>query len=133
MNMWNQITARFGPKADMLGFAADATPSAHEWLVAFTTDFMGHADAAHSTQALMSGLRFYTPDFMAQIAALPPIETRPYEVAGNIPRAVYTLTGPAIVDVYQKVISRSVERGQVQAAFAQFAPVLVGRYNQKIH
>src|SRR3954453_21017246 len=74
--IWDQFAARFGPKTDMLGFAPAAQPSAREWLVTFTDDFMAHADATHSTAALMSGLRFFTPEFVSEIALPLPAHER---------------------------------------------------------
>ncbi len=132
MNIWNQLTASFVPRADMLDFAQDATPSADEWLVAFTESFMRFHDAEHATRTLMSGLRFFTAEFVADIASLPSPETRQPPIGGSIPRAIYAATGPIIEDVYQKVIRRNAGRGQIQAAFAQAVPVLVGEYNHSM-
>jgi len=132
MNIWNKLTARLGPRADMLAFAPDATPSADEWLVAFTESFVRRPDSAHATNTLMSGLRFFTAEFVANIASLPSPETRRPPIGGRIPRAIYTATGPIIQDVYQKLISRNAGRGQIQAAFAQAVPVLVGEYNKSM-
>src|SRR5690242_18242962 len=67
MNPWNRFAARFAGRRDRLGCAADATPSADEWLAAFTRHFLGQPDAEHGRQGLMSGLRFYTADFVAAI------------------------------------------------------------------
>lgn len=132
MNIWKRVATSFGPKADMLAFAPDATPSADEWLVAFTESFVRRPDAAHATNSLMSGLRFFTPDFVANIASLPTPETRQPPIGGRIPRAIYAATGPIIQDVYQKLISQNAGRGQIQAAFAQAVPVLVGEYNHSM-
>jgi len=132
MDIWNRLTARFAPRADMLDFAPDATPSADDWLVAFTESFVRRPDAAHATNTLMSGLRFFTAEFVAGVASLPSPETRRPPIGGRIPRAIYTATGPIILDVYQKLISRNAGRGQIQAAFAQAVPVLVGEYNQSM-
>src|SRR5690348_13967878 len=129
MTLWNQFTARFGARPDLLGFAATATPTADEWLGAFTGRFMQHPDTADGTQALLSGLRIYTPDFMAQLAALPPVAARRPPIMGNIPQAVYTATGPIILDVYQRLLSQSADRREIQAAFTQAVPALVQRYN----
>jgi hypothetical protein len=129
MNIWNRFTARSRPQLDTLGFAAGATPSADEWLAAFTGNFMGQPNAAHSTLALMSGVRFYTPAFVAQIAALPPITARQPAITGNIPRAIYAATGPIITNVYQNLISRHADRAAIEAAFARATPALVDRYN----
>jgi hypothetical protein len=116
----------------MLDFAPEATPSADEWLVAFTDSFMKRPDAGHATNTLMSGLRFFTAEFVAAVATLPSPETRQPPIGGRIPRAVYTATGPIIQDVYQKLISQNAGRGQIQAAFAQAVPVLVGEYNHSM-
>jgi len=132
MNIWNKLTARFGPRADMLAFAPDATPSADDWLVAFTENFVRRPDAAYATNTLMSGLRFFTAEFVANIASLPSPETRKPPIGGRVPRAIYTATGPIIQDVYQKLISRNAGRGQIQAAFARAVPVLVGEYNKSM-
>ena len=132
MNIWNRLTTLFGLRADMLDFAPDATPSADDWLVAFTESFVRRPDAAHATNTLMSGLRFFTAEFVAGVASLPSPETRRPPIGGRIPRAIYTATGPIILDVYQKLISRNAGRGQIQAAFAQAVPVLVGEYNQSM-
>jgi Glycoside hydrolase family 44 len=83
MSIWNRLISRFGPRADMLDFAPDATPSADEWLVAFTESFMRRPDAAHATNTLMSGLRFYTAEFVAGVASLPSPETRQPAIGGR--------------------------------------------------
>lgn len=132
MNIWNRLTASFGPRADVLDFAQGATPSADEWLVAFTDSFMQRPDAVHATRTLMSGLRFFTAQFVANIASLPSPETRRPPIGGSIPRAIYAATGPIIEDVYEKFIRRSAGRAQIQAAFAQAVPVLVGAYNHSM-
>ena len=130
MNIWTRITAGFGARPDMLGFAAGATPTADEWLTAFTANFMGQPYADHGALALMSGLRFYTPAFVAALAALPPVEMRQPHIAGTIPRAIYTATGPIIADAYQKLIGRNAGHAEIQAAFAQATPALAAQYNQ---
>lgn len=132
MNIWKRLAARFGPQVDMLGFAPDATPSGDQWLVAFTESFVRHPDAVHATNIFMSGLRFFTAEFVAGVASLPSPETRQPPIGGRIPRAVYTATGPIIADVYQKLISQNAGRGQIKAAFAQAVPVLVGEYNHSM-
>lgn len=132
MNIWNKLAARFGPRADMLAFAPGATPSADEWLVAFTESFVRRPDSAHATNTLMSGLRFFTAEFVADVASLPSPETRRPPIGGRVPRAIYTATGPIIQDVYSKLISRNAGRGQIQAAFARAVPVLVGEYNKSM-
>jgi hypothetical protein len=133
MNIWNRLTASFGPKVDVLGFAPDAKPSTEQWLVAFTESFMRHHDAPHATNTLMSGLRFFTAEFVANIAPLAPPETRQPPVYGSVPRAIYAATGPIIEDVYQKLISQNAGSGQIRAAFAHAVPVLVGEYNHGMH
>ena len=132
MNIWNSLTTRFAPRGDKLNFATDATPSADEWLVSFTESFMGHPDAAHATNTLMSSLRYFTAEFVAGVASLPSPEARRPPIAGRIPRAVYTATATIIQDVYHKLISQNAERGQIQAAFAQAVPVLVSEYNHRV-
>jgi hypothetical protein len=132
MNIWNRLAVGLGPKEDLLHFAPDATPSADEWLVAFTESFMKRHDEAHATDTLMSGLRFFTEEFVAAVASLPSPETRQPPIGGRIPRAIYKATGPIIENVYQKLISRNAGRGQIQAAFAQAVPVLVGEYNRSM-
>ena len=132
MNIWNQLTARLSPRADMLDFAPEAKPSADEWLVAFTSSFMSRPDAGHATNTLMSGLRFFTAEFVANIASLPSPETRQPPIGGSIPRAIYTATGPIIQDVYHRLISRNAGHGQIRDAFAQGVPVLVGEYNHSM-
>jgi hypothetical protein len=132
MNIFKQLTTRFGSRADMLDFAQEATPSADEWLVAFTNSFMSRPDAAHATNTLMSGLRFFTAGFVAKIASLPSPETRQPPIGGSIPRAIYTATGPIIEDVYNKLISCNAGRGQIQAAFEQAVPALVVAYSHSM-
>jgi hypothetical protein len=132
MNIWKRLTASFGPQAEMLDNAPHAKPSADEWLVAFTENFVRHPDGAHATHTLMSGLRFFTGEFVASIASLPSPETRKPPIGGSIPRAIYAATGPIIGQVYQKLISQNAVREQIQAAFAQAVPVLVGEYNHSM-
>jgi hypothetical protein len=133
MNPWNRFAARFAGRRDLLGFAADATPSADEWLAAFTRHFLGHPDAEHGHQALMSGLRFYTADFVAAIAALPPVAVRQPPLLGNRPRAIYTAAGPIIAAVYQQLIARHAAREEISAAFTEAAPGLLGGYDGAIY
>jgi hypothetical protein len=130
MDIWNQITARFATGPDLLGFEATATPAADEWLAAFTTYFLRHPEAKHGVRALMSGLRFYTPAFVAEVTALPAVELRQPPLPGRIPNAIYTATRSIIASVYQERISRQAERQAVQAAFAQAMPGLIGQYTQ---
>jgi hypothetical protein len=133
MPTWPQVTARFGAHSDMLGFAPAATPSADEWLVAFTRHFLRHPDVAYGAQALMSGLRFYTADFVAALAALPPGESRHPAISGNRPQAIYTATGPLIAAVYEQAIRRNAGRAEVQAAFTAAAPGLLGHYDGAVY
>src|ERR1041385_6800504 len=105
MNIWNRLTTRFGPRADILDFAPEATPSADDWLVAFTESFMRRPDADYATHTLRAGLRFFTAEFVANIASLPSPEKRQPPIGGHIPRAIYAATGPIIEDVYHKLIS----------------------------
>jgi hypothetical protein len=133
MLTWPQFTARFTAPPDLLGFAPCATPAADEWLAAFTDDFMRYPDAAHGAQALMSGLRFYTAAFVAEIAALPPVGSRRPALVGAIPREIYTATGPIIAGVYAQFISRDAPPPQTQAAFARETPALVACYQASRH
>lgn len=132
MNIWNQLTDRFNPRADKRGFTPHSTPTADEWLVVFTESFVRHPDTVHATNRLMSGLPYFTAEFVARVAALPSPETRRPSIGGRIPRAMYATTGPIIGDVYQKLISRSAGRGQIQVAFAQAVPVLVDEYDRSM-
>src|SRR5690242_16265878 len=133
MTPWQQLTARFGDRADVLGFAPEAAPSADEWLVAFTRYFTRRPDVARGAQALMSGLRFFTADFVAALAALPPGEKRHPAIPGNISQAVYTATGPIIGAVYEQLIRRNAGRAEIQAAFLAAAPGLLGRYDGAVY
>ena len=133
MNPWNRFAARFAGRRDRLGFATDATPSADEWLAAFTRHFLGQPDAEHGQQALMSGLRFYTADFVAAIAALPPVALRRPPILGNRPRAIYTAAGPIIAAVYQQLIARNAAREEISAAFTEAAPGLLGGYDGAVY
>ena len=127
MHLWQRLTARFGPQPDLLGFAADATPGADAWLMAFTSHFMQHPTAGAGTAAFMSGLRFFTAQFVAGIQALPAIETRRPPLAGRIPRVIYTTAGPIITDVYERLISRHAERATILTAFEAAVPALVSQ------
>jgi hypothetical protein len=133
MKLWNRLAARFGSQPDLLGFTPTATPEADTWLTAFTDDFMRHPNAAHGTAAFMSGLRFFTADFIAQIKALPAIESRQPRLPGRIPCAIYTTAGPIIIDVYQNLISRNAGHGEIRAAFTQAIPGLVRQNDYIIH
>ena len=133
MNTWNRFTARFAGRRDRLGFAADATPSADEWLAAFTRHFLGQPDAEHGHRALMSGLRFYTADFVAARAALPPGALRQPPLLGNRPRAIYTAAGPIIAAVYHELIARNAAREEISTAFTEAAPGLLGGYDGAIY
>ena len=130
MDIWQQLTARFDTGPDLLGFDATATPTADEWLAAFTAYFLRHPEAKQGVRALMSGRRFYTPAFVAEVAALPSVELRQPPLPGRIPNAIYTATRSIIAAVYQDRISRSAGRPEVQAAFAQAMPGLIGQYTQ---
>jgi hypothetical protein len=132
MNIWKRLTTNFGPRADTLAFAPDATPSADEWLTAFTENFVRHPDATRATNALMEGLRFFTADFVASIASLPTPERRLPPNAGRMPMAIYAATGPIIEEVYRKLISHNAGRGQIRAAFTLAVPVLVVEYNHSM-
>src|SRR5688500_15232915 len=118
MNIMQRFAGRFGPQPDMLGFTPDAKPTAHEWLIAFTDDFMGHADAAHSTQAFMSGMRFYTPACMTALAELPALETHERTVHGRIPEAIYKAAAYLVGDAYTRLISRNSAQSMVRARFS---------------
>jgi hypothetical protein len=126
----NGFTTHTSNIPDMLGFAADATPSADEWLAAFTADFVRYPAAEHGARALMSGLRFYTAGFVAEIAALPPVSARQPALVGKDLCAVYTATGPIIADVYQNLIRHNAPRDDIQDAFAQSMPGLIGHYQR---
>ena len=130
MNTWERFTGLFGTKRDMLGFTAAATPTAEEWLDAFTTNFMQYPNAEHGAQALMSGVRFYTPAFVAQLAALSPVTAHQPAITGTIPRAIYTATGPLISGVYENLISRHGGQAEMQTAFTTAAAQLVKEYQQ---
>jgi hypothetical protein len=130
MDIWNRVTTRFNSGPDVLGFTATATPAADEWLAAFTTYFMKHPQAKPGVRALMSGLRFYTAPFVAELGALPSVELREPALPGRIPNAIYTSTRSIIAAVYQTRISRNAGRQEVQAAFAQAMPGLIGQYTQ---
>lgn len=132
MNVWKQLTARLGHKVDMLDFTADARPSADEWLAAFTKSFVQNPDAVHATDTLMSSLRFFTAEFVAGMATLPSPEMRQPPIGGRIPRAIYAATAPIIEEVFQKLISRDADRGQIRAGFAQAVPVLVDEYSHSM-
>jgi hypothetical protein len=133
MNHWNRFAARFAGRRDRLGCAADATPSADEWLAAFTRHFLGQPDAEHGRQGLISGLRFYTADFVAAIAALPPVALRQPPILGNRPRAIYIAAGPIIAAVYQQLIARNAAREEISTAFTEAAPRLLGGYDGAIY
>ena len=73
----------------------------------------------------MSGLRYYTPAFMAEIAALPPVESRLPPLAGSAVRAIYTAAQPILLAVYATHIGRQAEPAAVRAAFAHAMPGLL--------
>jgi hypothetical protein len=130
MDIWNRLTARFDTGPDLLGFSAAAPPAADEWLAAFTTYFMKHPQAQPGVRALMSGLRFYTAPFVAELGALPSVELRQPARPGRIPNAIYTATRSIIASVYQTRISQNAGQQEVQTAFAQAMPGLIGQYTQ---
>ena len=129
MNPQNLIDTRFGASRDMLGYTPGATPSADTWLGTFTSDFVAHADATRGAHALMSGLRFYTPAFVAEIGALPPVESRLPPIRSRSAQAVYTAAGPIIRDVYERLIRQHAGRTEIQAAFAEATPGLLAQYH----
>jgi hypothetical protein len=133
MNLWTRLTARFGPQSDMLGLSPSDSPTADTWLYAFTDNFMSRSTAANGADALMSGLRFYTADFVTQLQALPPIAARQPPLPGRIPRAIYATAAPIIVDVYQNVISRNGGRAEIRTAFMQAMPGLLRQNDYIIH
>jgi hypothetical protein len=133
MDIWNRLTARFGPQPDLLGFASTATPTADAWLQAFTDHFMSHPNAAAGADAFMSGVRFYTAAFVAEIKALPPVEERQPPLPGRIPRAIYMTAGPIIVDVYQNLMSRNAGHREIHAAFVRAMPGLLRQNNYILH
>ncbi len=132
MTIQHYIPAEFSAGRDLLGYTNTATPSADVWLATFAASLMQEPTAAHGTDALMSGLRFYTPAFVAEIAALPPVEARLPPLAGSTVRAIYTATGPIIVTVYRTLIQRQAGREEIQAAFAQAASELVATYQHDL-
>jgi hypothetical protein len=119
---------RFSASRDLLGYTPAATPSADTWLATFARDFIAHADGAHGADALMSGLRYYTPAFMAEIAALPPVESRLPPLSGSAARAIYTAAQPILLDVYATHIGRRAEDAAIRAAFAHAMPGLLAHY-----
>ena len=129
MTIQDQFDTRFGGSRDMLGYTPGATPSADAWLGTFTTDFIAHADGTHGAHALMSGLRFYTAAFVAEIAALPPVESRLPPVSGPLARAIYTATRPIILDVYQTQIRQHTGNAEILAAFTRAMPGLLATYH----
>jgi hypothetical protein len=130
MNILNRLTARFGPQLDPLGFGPAASPTADEWVAAFTDNFIRHPTTTFGTQALMSGLRFYSPPFIAEIGALGPVEARYPAIPGYIPQAIYTAVGPIICRVYAEQISRNAGAEQIEAAFTAAMPELIDRYSR---
>lgn len=127
------VPTGFSAGRDLLGYTLGATPPADAWLAAFTGSLLQQPTAAHGTEALMSGLRFYTAAFVAEIAALPPVEARLPPLPGNTAQAIYTATGPIIVSVYQTLIRRKAGREEIQAAFAQAAAELIAAYHPDLH
>jgi hypothetical protein len=117
----------------MLGFAPGAVPSPDEWLIAFTQHFTRRPDVARGAAALLSGLRFFTADFVAALATLPPGETRHPALPGNIPQAIYTAAGSIVAAVYEQQIRRNAGRAEIQAAFLAAAPGLLGHYDGAVY
>ena len=129
MNTPHHVPAGFSVGRDLLGYTLGATPSADAWLATFTGSLMQQPTAAHATDAFMSGLRFYTPAFVAEIAALPPVESRLPPIPGRTAQAIYTATGPIVIAVYQTLIHRNCGREKIQAAFAQAVDGLLAAYH----
>jgi hypothetical protein len=127
--MPHSVSAGFSAGRDLLGYTPGATPPADAWLATFTGSLLQQPTAAHGTEALMSGLRFYTAAFVAEIAALPPVEARLPPLPGHTAQAIYTATGPIIVTVYQTLILRQARREEIEAAFAQAAAELIAAYH----
>ncbi|HMA33897.1 MAG TPA: hypothetical protein VKY74_05390 [Chloroflexia bacterium] len=125
----NPLDTHFSGSRDMLGYTPGATPSADAWLATFTRDFLAHAEGTHGAHALMSGLRFYTAAFVAEIAALPPVALRLPPIAGSVAQAIYTATQAIILDVYETQIRRQAEHADILAAFTQAMPALVAQYH----
>jgi hypothetical protein len=125
MYTWNRFTTRFGGRRDRLGFAAADRPSADEWLAAFTRHFLGQPPAEQGRAAFIAGLRFYTADFVAAVAALPPVALRQRPLLGNGSQAIYTATGPIIAAVYQRFIAKNAGRAAIGAVFTDAAPALL--------
>jgi hypothetical protein len=129
MNTPHHVPAGFSVGRDLLGYTLGATPSADAWLATFTGSLMQQPTAAHATDAFMSGLRFYTPAFVAEIAALPPVESRLPPIPGRTAQAIYTATGSIVIAVYQTLIRRNGGREKIQAAFAQAVDGLLAAYH----
>jgi hypothetical protein len=119
------LDPHIGAGRDLLGYTPSATPSADTWLATFARDFVAHADGAHGADALMSGLRYYTPAFMAEIAALPPVESRLPPLPGSAARAIYTAAQPILLAVYATQIGPQAEVAAIRAAFAHAMPGLL--------
>lgn len=128
MTPWNPTPARLGARPDLLGFAT-AAPTADAWLLAFTDYFMQHPDTDSGVRALMSGLRFYTAAFVAEIAALPPAATHQPALPSPAACAVYTATAPIIADIYQNLIRHDAPRDDIADAFGQSLPGLISHYH----
>lgn len=129
MSPWNPTPARLDTRPDLLGFAAAATPSADAWLVAFTDYFVQHPDADAGVRALLSGLRFYTAAFVAELTALPAGAAHQPPLPGPAACAVYAATAPIIADVYEHLIRHNAPRANIADAFAQSLPGLLGHYH----
>jgi hypothetical protein len=124
--------AEFRAGRDLLDYTFTATPSADVWIATFATRLVQQPTAAYATDALMSGLRFYTAAFVAEIAALPPVASRLPPLTSHAVQAIYTATGPIIVAVYQNLIRRNAEPVEIQAAFAQAAEGLLTTFHTDV-
>ena len=133
MNSPRHLIADISVGRDLLGYTPGATPSADAWLATFTGSVMQQPTAAHATEAFMSGLRFYTPAFVAEIAALPPVESRLPPLSGHTAQAIYTASGPIIVTVFQTLIRRNASRAATQAAFARAVDELLAAHHPGLH
>jgi hypothetical protein len=114
---------------DMLGYTPAATPSADAWLASFTRAFTAQANGQPGARALMSGLRFVTADFMAEIAALPPVALRLPPLPGGGTQAIYTATQGIIRDIYENQIQRQAEPAAILEAVTQAMPGLLAAYH----
>jgi hypothetical protein len=130
MSVITRLTHLWGPPPDLLGFGPSASPTADEWLAAFTDQFIRHPTQVFGTAALMSGVRFFSRPFIVEIAALGPVETRSPMIPGYIPQAIYRTVGPIICQVYAQQIRHNAEPAQIEAAFTAAVPELLDRYSR---